>query len=280
MHCLAWIDGAPTLKADGSNEEEVRNFIDRYITCRIPGEDEGALRDLVLQCQVHNCTDSCKRRGRFKGKFTEDNCRYSFPFNPCAKTKIHNIAKVVKSKKFSRVPKRLYELRRGTDEAKINPYNPAMLAAWGANCDIQFISENSWILSRYVTGYVSKGEKGYSEGLWKAIETHNLAEDPSLRKGIYKCLAECLRNKETGAYESVAQLLRIPYCKFSRGDIPFYLNTLPPNLRSRALRKQKVIQNLEEGSTDIYCKNFVTDHYPNRPQQWEALSLFEVFLSS
>ena len=79
MHCLFWIEGAPKLDEDG--ETAVCEFIDRYVTCEIPLEDEDAdLRKIVLDVQQHSKkhSQSCRKKG------TE--CRFNFPRPPSETT--------------------------------------------------------------------------------------------------------------------------------------------------------------------------------------------------
>lgn len=47
-HCIIWVKDAP--KYGENSNEEVCDFIDRYVACSIPVED-GKLRDLVLLLQ-------------------------------------------------------------------------------------------------------------------------------------------------------------------------------------------------------------------------------------
>lgn len=79
MHCLYWVKNAPNVEHEG--EEAVCNFIDRYVTCAIPTEnDDAELRKTVLEVQQHSKkhSKSCKKKG------TE--CRFNFPRPPSVKT--------------------------------------------------------------------------------------------------------------------------------------------------------------------------------------------------
>lgn len=72
MHCLYWVENAPNLESEG--DEAVCKFINRYVTCAIPSENEDAeLRKTVLEVQQHSKkhSKSCKKKG------TE--CRFNFP---------------------------------------------------------------------------------------------------------------------------------------------------------------------------------------------------------
>ncbi|KAG7999536.1 ATP-dependent DNA helicase PIF1 [Nibea albiflora] len=77
VHCLFWIENAPII--DKNTDAEVIQFIDRYVTCELPSNDEELL-DTVTSVQQHSKRHSktCK-----KGKTV---CRFNFPRPPSART--------------------------------------------------------------------------------------------------------------------------------------------------------------------------------------------------
>lgn len=79
MHCLYWVENAP--KFDEDDEETVCDFIDRYITCALPSEnDDSELLNIVLGVQQHskNHSKSCRKK--------ETDCRFHFPRPPSERT--------------------------------------------------------------------------------------------------------------------------------------------------------------------------------------------------
>ncbi|XP_062581675.1 uncharacterized protein LOC134243443 [Saccostrea cucullata] len=79
MHCLYWVENAP--KFDEDDDNTVCNFIDKYITCAIPAEnDDQELREIVLGVQQHskNHSKSCRKKGT--------DCRFHFPRPPSERT--------------------------------------------------------------------------------------------------------------------------------------------------------------------------------------------------
>ena len=56
------------------------DFIDQYVSCKVPAED-GKLKDLVLLLQKHKHSSYCRRN---------KTCRFSFPEPPSSKTLITN----------------------------------------------------------------------------------------------------------------------------------------------------------------------------------------------
>ncbi|XP_061191743.1 uncharacterized protein LOC133199982 [Saccostrea echinata] len=79
MHCLYWIENAP--KLDEHGKEAVCDFIDKYVSCELPSENEDPeLRNIVLAVQQHSRrhSKSCRKKG------TE--CRFNFPRPPSLRT--------------------------------------------------------------------------------------------------------------------------------------------------------------------------------------------------
>ena len=69
-HTLIWVEGAPKYGIDP--DQDVCDFIDRYITCDIP-ENEEELKEMVLLLQQHSHSAYCRKRG---------SCRFNFPKPP------------------------------------------------------------------------------------------------------------------------------------------------------------------------------------------------------
>ncbi|XP_078794676.1 uncharacterized protein LOC144988280 isoform X2 [Oryzias latipes] len=90
VHVLFWIEGAPRIGKE--SEEEVAAFIDKYVTCEIPQDDE-VLREIVLAVQQHsrNHTKSCKKGGT--------KCRFNFPKTASGRTFVIEDEKIVKCPK-------------------------------------------------------------------------------------------------------------------------------------------------------------------------------------
>uniref|UniRef100_A0A671UFX1 ATP-dependent DNA helicase n=1 Tax=Sparus aurata TaxID=8175 RepID=A0A671UFX1_SPAAU len=77
VHCLFWIENAPII--DKNTDEEVIDFIDQYVTCELPAQDD-TLLDIVTSVQQHSKqhSKSCKKNKTV--------CRFNFPKPPSAKT--------------------------------------------------------------------------------------------------------------------------------------------------------------------------------------------------
>ena len=75
-HTLFWIKDAP--KLGYSAEEDVKSFIDNYVSCSLPDSDEEQ-RNLVESLQVHRHSQSCRRKA---------GCRFHYPKPPSPSTVI------------------------------------------------------------------------------------------------------------------------------------------------------------------------------------------------
>ena len=73
-HTLMLVKDAPKLGT--SNEDEVKRFIEKYVSCSLPEDDE-ELRHLVETLQIHNHSPTCRRKGK---------CRFNYPKPPSPHT--------------------------------------------------------------------------------------------------------------------------------------------------------------------------------------------------
>ena len=81
IHCLFWCEGAPTFDPKAPNNTDFLEFIDKYISCYIPNEEENPeLYEIVSKVQMHSKSHStsCRKGGK--------DCRYGFPKPPSART--------------------------------------------------------------------------------------------------------------------------------------------------------------------------------------------------
>ena len=81
IHALFWVKDAPKLGVAGSAEDNnVADFIDKYVTCSVPGDDDTDLLEKVTSLQTHSKRHSKSCR---KGNKT---CRFNFPRPPSTRT--------------------------------------------------------------------------------------------------------------------------------------------------------------------------------------------------
>ena len=110
IHYKLWIEGAPIYGTSPDNE--VIDYIDKHITCRMPDPiKEPELYRLVQLYQIHHCTGSCKRKLKKRGAITEI-CRYGFPRATASKTTLNPINETLKSRRNGKSPRKIYNLKR------------------------------------------------------------------------------------------------------------------------------------------------------------------------
>ncbi|XP_026121918.1 uncharacterized protein LOC113104784, partial [Carassius auratus] len=77
-HCLFWVENAP--QVDREDDDEVAAFVDRYVTCEMPPEDETEMHEIVSTVQQHSKrhAKTCRKKGT--------TCRFNFPRPPSENT--------------------------------------------------------------------------------------------------------------------------------------------------------------------------------------------------
>ena len=116
---------------------------------------------------MHKCTGSCLRRF-FRRKVHVEQCRYGFPKKVSEFTTLNDINDTLKSRRKGHNRQKLYNLKRTEKEVYINDYNPYILLTWKGNVNLQFIGEQSMALDRYITNYITKGERNATNEIWDA----------------------------------------------------------------------------------------------------------------
>ena len=153
-------------------------------------------------------------------------------------------------------------LRRNLLEIRINPYMKNLVSAWKANHDIQFVLD-PYACAVYITDYISKSQKGMSTLLHNACKEAREGND-CLRKQVRFMGNKFLNATEISAQEAVYLTLQLPLTKKTR-QVTF-INTSPPEERTRLLKSQELLENLPDNSTDIYSSNEII-RYAKRPRQ-------------
>ncbi|KAL6455400.1 hypothetical protein MHYP_G00361440 [Metynnis hypsauchen] len=77
-HCLFWVENSPQIDKD--DDDDVVAFVDRYVTCKMPTEDDKEMHETVSGVQQHSKRHSktCKKKGT--------TCRFNFPRPPSNRT--------------------------------------------------------------------------------------------------------------------------------------------------------------------------------------------------
>ena len=203
MHVPIHVVDAP--KIDENEDNEVVEFIDKYITCSLPDENKyPEISGLVKKLQTHHHTTTCRKK---KGV----TCRFNAPWPPSNETRIVRSAEytnetvVKKSKKLINkvlsyivkigdlsnitqteilekcgVTEEEYHYALGCAEKKISivykrrpsevnigPYNTVILKLLKSNMNIQFVT-GIYAMLTYLTSYLCKPEHTMSELMKKA----------------------------------------------------------------------------------------------------------------
>ena len=98
---------------------------------------------------------------------------------------------------------KIYYLKRGENEVRVNDYNPLLLMLWRATMDLRYISEPSLAMTEYVvSGYVTKAEKSNIQDIWNDINNSD-----SVYKRLFQFGMRSMRSREVGLYEASDILL-------------------------------------------------------------------------
>ena len=296
-HTILWIKDAPKLNVN--SDEEVCSFIDQYVTCNIPADEE--LAQLVSKVQKHRHSATCRRHGK---------CRFHYPHPPSPKTVIarqstaatypeEQAEQAVKAKPKARVTSDMYlcglkicstgnsvVMRRKPSESWINTYNPDIIRIWKANMDLQ--SKPICMCDVHCCIHMLKSERSMGE-LLKQVSKECGSEDirtqlrrlgsvflnhreVSAQEAVYRILSLPLKHREVSAQEAVYRILSLPLKQLSRKVI--FINTAAKEDRVSLLKPINQIEHMDEDSEDIYQTSLI-DRYAARPYQLNSMCLPE-----
>jgi hypothetical protein len=298
-HTVIWVKDAPKFGVD--DDQVVCDFIDKYITCSIPTED-GRLRDLVELLQQHKHSSYCRRNKKCRFNFPQPPTNYTLisKHHSDANDKEHSrllniLCKVRKalvdgdashndlmgllasanvsysdycaalaiSKRGRKVL-----LKRLPNECNVNNYNKAVMLAWQANMDLQYIID-PYACVMYVASYIMKAERSMGE-LLKKVSNEVRTDDLIVQ--LRKVGSAFLTHREVSAQEAVYRILSMPLKQLSRGIV--FISTNPKNERIAVLKKKDMLNNLHDDDTNIFCTNLI-DRYQHRPQPLNSMCLAE-----
>ena len=300
VHTLFWIKDAP--KLGYSQEDNVKLFINKYVSCSLPNTDE-ELRNLVESLQVHCHPQSCRRKTGCRINYPkppspstlithepQDNCQQQINFAVKVLTRVKEVLQkkdlppgvtlnelltvahvtiddYTKALSISKFGQSVI-LKRQPYEQNVNCYSPAILKAWQANMDIQYVvNANACVM--YIASYVLKAEKGMGELLKQAAKE---LQQGNTRQQLNKLGSVFLTNREVSAQEAVYRVLSMPLRRCSRTTI--FLNTDNKDSRDSLLLPFTQLQKLEDNDENVYCKNII-DRYAARPEKLEHICLAE-----
>ncbi|MCP3664246.1 MAG: AAA family ATPase, partial [Gammaproteobacteria bacterium] len=300
IHAMIWIKDAPKL-GENSNEE-ICEFVDKYMCANIPDENSSKLLHGLIDLQRHKHTGSCQKKEISKAQMdllpthTETGeplskqereqmikdlkCRYGFPKPIAAETRIRVVpapgeleqgsneqqqkedTKEDKDKEDLQSRKVEIIMRRGENDTHINNYNPWILQLWQANMDIQFIV-NAYACIAYICSYIAKAEQDVGEAMSNI--TKELPPDCPPRKKLQKYANAFMKARHVSVQEAVHRLLGFPMQRKTRQVV--FLPTGFEHERYRMLKSKDQLQKLKAinpNSDDVFNYGMV-EKYKARP---------------
>ena len=246
IHSLWWVKDAPNLRTV-EGKRATPEFIDKYITCRVPviGEDD-ELRSLVMRVQRHTHTQTCQKQGRFR-------CRFDFPKRTSATTHLKRNRDIGNKARF-------YVLKREQGDEYINPYNPHILRAWGANMDLQMVG-SVYGAAQYVCHYMCKDEpKELRQLISRNLE--KLPRNCTQKSRLLKIGNTLISHRILSAQEAVYRTTGLHLRGSSRGTI--FVNTGRPQKRTRVIKSTRKLREMDGGDTDVF-ESGLYERYAARP---------------
>ena len=250
IQCLVWGEGAPEFEVD--SDQTVCDFISKYITAQLPDPNtQPELHKKVTEVQMHSKTHSktCVKYSNANCRFGFP--KIPAPETMILRSKVLEdederelvaIRKLNALNRLNDVPESAsltldqmlascdltveeyieclcikakaseVVLKRDPKDSWVNGYNPALLEAWDANLDIQFIL-NPYSCIMYICSYISKAEHGLSEYLKSMIEnsSHENVNESDEMKLVMQAYS---KKREVSAQECVARAcgLRMKQC--------------------------------------------------------------------
>ncbi|XP_063951720.1 uncharacterized protein LOC135153231 [Lytechinus pictus] len=299
LHSLLWVNGAPKFEIDSNSD--IENYIDNFI--ETDGQSLGVNENLKkLQCHRH--THTCRKKGKVcRFNFPLPPMESTKILQPLP-VEMEDKEKQLHKQKWKEIQIELnkpeiqqltlqlfldhfgispddYELairssisaskvflKREPCNVRVNAYNPAVLQAWQANTDIQFIT-NAYACAMYVVNYVSKGQRGMSELLRRTCDEARKGST-DIKDQVRLIGNKFLKHVEISAPEAIYLSLQMPLKHSSCGHA--FVNTSPPDQRPFILKPSEQLDALPADSEDIQCSNNIK-RYSERPRKARDMCL-------
>ena len=279
IHGFFWCAAAPNPNTV-AGRAAVPAYIDTFISATIPDrEEDPELHRLVASVQQHRHTHTCR-----VPSMPADFCRFHVPFQQSPVTRY----RLTSDEGLRRAD--TYILRRGPQDLTTNPYNPAMLRAWGANMDLQMIATGpsggagggeGYAAAQYAFAYVSKAEtEGMRSCVQQALET--MPVRASLDHQFLRVGTACLAMQEISGQEQAFLLVGLPLKGSSRESVSVAVG-FPEHrariVRTAAMRRARRPEGAGEEDDEDDAEDAVAaglyEKYAARPLALEEVSLYE-----
>ncbi|GBN51490.1 hypothetical protein AVEN_267640-1 [Araneus ventricosus] len=303
FHVLLWLEDAP--RYNGTNAQEVENFIDKLITC--------SGNNPFSKLQTHKHTFTCLKKSR---RSDNEYCRFNIPFFPMDRTRIllplalddeqrdpekfkmiRELLSELEQKEVkmkgatfqeflqhlnmsydeyflairSGINRPMVFLKRNVNDVLINGYNPKILSLMQSNMDIQFVLDEYAVVA-YLVDYINKPGRGLSRVLRNCIEAIS-EKKLNLKECLTTIANQFLNSVEISAQEAAWSILELPMSQMSEDTV--FISTFRQEDRTRMVKSQENLKKLDPSSRDVYELN-VIDYYTARPKilEQECLASF------
>ena len=192
-------------------------------------------------------------------------CRFDFPRPEREMACVNDVTDSLKS------CSKIYYLKRGENEVRVNNYNPLLLMLWRAKMDLQYISETSLALTEYVSGYVTKAEKSNIQDIW-----NDISNSDSVYKRLFQFGMRSMRSREVGLYEASDILLGDQL--HEKSATVQWIGADMPHKRKRMLKNHSELKAMaasNPNAEDIYAPSLIDNFYPTRPNELENVCLYD-----
>ncbi|XP_066927184.1 uncharacterized protein [Clytia hemisphaerica] len=249
IHCLAWIEGAPTLTHE--NIDEYRDFIDRVVKCDLP-EDKEKYIDDHFDPRYNNTLDPLKDNYKEPKSIDEILNELGIPKDVYYK----NLA-ISTDTGFQ------IHYKRSPAACFINNYFEEGLLAWRGNLDIQPVMDYHKAVS-YMCAYISKSEDQTTEAMKQAAK-EAMNSNHTLREKMKSVSRAYRTSREMSIQEAVAIILPEIWLRKTSPGVIFANSNLPEN-RYRVCKSEEEILNMDDDDTNVFKKNML-DRYIDRPNR-------------
>uniref|UniRef100_A0A0N5CBD9 ATP-dependent DNA helicase n=1 Tax=Strongyloides papillosus TaxID=174720 RepID=A0A0N5CBD9_STREA len=288
-HFLLWTEDG--MKLDINNDKEVKEFLDKYVTCSIYKNHE-ELHNIVKKYQVHKCLSMYCLKKKLKPipehklkqpakdlklrdkTYKIVKCRFGYPKKHRSETTIFRMDPSLEAvMEICKRPHKAYELQRDLGEENINPYNPTIAMIFQSNTDLTFnalqITPTGAI--NYAAKYVSKTTLSCNE------EVNNLMKD----------LAYSKNKNITSILFKLAYSLHLrpqPFTEIMDAAIGNKTHDTSINVyycstenKENRVRITKALKDMEGECIGLTTKeNIYDNYYINRPKVLEDSCLFQI----
>ncbi|XP_074656877.1 uncharacterized protein LOC141910064 [Tubulanus polymorphus] len=284
VHALIWVKDAP--KSGIDDDANVTSFVDRYITCKLPDDSEDPelhetepppppstdesnneepLNEQIEAASNAMSPDQAKEILQkvwelMNKEDTDLSTTESLYISIGITQDMFEEAYRCLSRKSSVV------LKREPNECWVNQYNPALLRAWQANMDIQYVTD-AFACVVYIVSYISKSER--EMGLLLEHTRAEAADNNQSAKQAMKSLGSTyLHNREVSAQEAVYRVCNLKMKQGSRKVqfIPTGDNIIKLSKPLSVLQSKSADHDLTDD--DVWMTGIV-ERYQNRPDDEE-----------